>query len=109
MAKHTVVPTHLGTSPVSRITRNFSFLQVVPEPVLEKFGTEKKVPLSVPEKLGTGTGNIWCRKYVMFKPSHSATYPIHKKSFFVGKKVPNLWTHRPDYLTHSIIDFGHLT
>ena len=37
-----VVPTHLGTSPVSRITGNFSFLQVVPEPVLEKFGTEKK-------------------------------------------------------------------
>ena len=36
------VPTHLGTSPVSRITGNFSFLQVVPEPVLEKFGTEKK-------------------------------------------------------------------
>ena len=41
------VPTHLGTSPVSRITGNFSFLQVVPEPVLEKFGTKK---ILVPEK-----------------------------------------------------------
>ena len=37
-----VVPTHLGTSPVPRITGNFSFFRVVSEPVLEKFDTEKK-------------------------------------------------------------------
>ena len=52
------VPTHLGTSPVSRITRNFSFLQVVPEPVLEKIWYRNWYKKNLVPKISTRTEKI---------------------------------------------------